>query len=217
MAPERANKRKLQAAATQERMLAAAREVFETSGYRGATVGAITRAADTAHGTFYLYFRNKDDAFDQVMAAMREEISEAQRARLVGDPHDDIEGVVRGFLDVFSEHAGLWRALLEGMMQSPAVERIWLDTRELFVERMAHGIEREQVAGRVRDLDPAMTALALGSMAEWCAFTYVVVGDNTGPAALDRAVRTLTDLWYHALYGNVAPSANGSDGRDSAS
>lgn len=209
MAPERANKRKLQAAATRERMLSAAREVFETNGYRGATVGAITRVAETAHGTFYLYFRNKDDAFDQVMAAMREQISEAQRVRLVGDPYDDIEGVVRGFLDVFSAHPGLWRALLEGMMQSAAVERIWLDTRELFVERIAHRIEREQAAGRVRDLDPAMAALALGSMAEWSAFTYVVVGDHADPAGLDRAVRTLTDLWFHALYGSGTESGDG--------
>jgi AcrR family transcriptional regulator len=46
------NKRQLQAAATQEQLLAAARDVFEEKGYQATTVGAITDRAATAHGTF---------------------------------------------------------------------------------------------------------------------------------------------------------------------
>lgn len=55
--PDRLKKRQKRAVATSEQLLIAAREVFQTNGFQGTTVGAITDAAATAHGTFYLYFR----------------------------------------------------------------------------------------------------------------------------------------------------------------
>ena len=54
-------KRQERAAATQSQLLEAAREVFCERGYQATSVAAITDAASTAHGTFYLYFRNKED------------------------------------------------------------------------------------------------------------------------------------------------------------
>lgn len=208
------NKRQLQAAATRERMLAAARDVFEQKGYRGATVGAITTAADTAHGTFYLYFANKDDAFTQVMDAIGIELRDAQRAGRADGRWQGIEGVLRGYLAVFVRHPGLWRALLEGMLTSPTIEQMWLDQRAGFIDRLALGIEREQAVGTVRPLDARQAALALGSMAEWYAFTHLVLGaGRDGPASADRrggddqgievALGTLTDLWFHAVYGEA--------------
>jgi AcrR family transcriptional regulator len=199
------NKRQLQAAATRERMLSAAREVFEEKGYRGATVGAITAAADTAHGTFYLYFKNKDDAFAQVMTAIGIELRDAQRRRRTDGRSGGVEGELRGFLEVFVEHPGLWRALLEGMLSSPAIEQMWLDLRSEFIDRLARRLAREHASGAVRALDVRQAALALGSMAEWYSFTHLVLGaDHACDESIDVAVGTLTDLWVHAVYGTTA-------------
>jgi AcrR family transcriptional regulator len=198
------NKRQLQAAATRERMLSAARDAFEEKGYRGTTVGAITTAANTAHGTFYLYFKNKDEAFTQVMAAIGVELRDAQRARPGNDRWEGIEGVLRGFLDVFVQHPGLWRALLEGMLASTAIEQMWLQMRAEFIDRLARGLERELAQGTVRALNVRQSALALGSMAEWYSFTHLVLGaDHSDDESIDVAVGTLTDLWYHAVYGRT--------------
>jgi AcrR family transcriptional regulator len=198
------NKRQLQAAATRERMLSAARDVFEANGYRGTTVGAITTAAETAHGTFYLYFKNKDDAFTQVMSAIGAELREAQRALRTDGPREGIENALRGFLDVFIQHPGLWRALLEGMLTSAEIEQMWLQMRAEFIDRLARGLERDQAAGAVRALDVRQSALALGSMAEWYSFTHLVLGaDHSDGESIDVAVGTLSDLWYHAVYGTA--------------
>ena len=62
--------RQEQAATTRRQLLDAAGAVFEERGYKGTTVGAITDRANTAHGTFYLYFRNKEDAFCQVIESV---------------------------------------------------------------------------------------------------------------------------------------------------
>jgi len=206
MPEPRLNKRQMQAAETRERMMAAAREVFAERGYQAASVGAITKRADTAHGTFYLYFKNKDDAFTQVLDSIQEQIKNDSRAALSDDRFDSLVGAIRGFLVVFVQDRGLMRAFLEGMMLSPRIEAGWRDMRADFTRRIAHRLEREQEVGAVRALDPFAAAQALSSMAEWYAFTHLVLGDPTSPTTeddLDDAVATLADLWYHAVYGTT--------------
>ena len=114
------------------------REVFESRGYAATTVGAITGAANTAHGTFYLYFKNKEDAFGRVMQAVTDEMMDEARSSWSGDPYDAIYVASFRYLEVFSNHAGLWRCLLEGMHQNKVIEEMWLDLRRPFVERIAH-------------------------------------------------------------------------------
>ncbi|HYC56853.1 MAG TPA: TetR/AcrR family transcriptional regulator [Candidatus Binatia bacterium] len=59
-------------------ILTAAREVFATLGFDAATVRDIVRGTDLAVGTFYQYFRDKNDVF----AAVAEETLRDLRARL---------------------------------------------------------------------------------------------------------------------------------------
>lgn len=196
------SRRKLQAAATQEQLLAAAREVFEARGYAATTVGAITSAANTAHGTFYLYFRNKEDAFSNVMEAVTAELYEEAGARWSrGDAHASIETSILGFLHVFVAHRGLWRCLLEGSFTHPGIEAMWLAIRQRFVGRIEHNLRHLAEGGEIRPLDPALTANALGAMVEWAATTqFVLAAPPTAGASIEDLARTLSDLWYHAVY-----------------
>jgi len=199
---ERTTRRQQRAAATAEQLLTAAREVFESKGYQAATVGAITEVANTAHGTFYLYFRNKEDVFAKIMADVIEELYQQAGASWDGDPRATLAAAMRRFLDVYRSHRGLWRCVLEGMHRSEAIERLWLDLRRPFVERIARNLARLVAAGEIRPLDTAVAAHALGSMVEWFAFAHFEL-DEPPPSAvsLDSVVDTLSDLWYHAVYG----------------
>jgi AcrR family transcriptional regulator len=204
---QRPTKRQQQAAATQEQLLAAARGVFESKGYQATTVGAITSAANTAHGTFYLYFRNKEDVFAKVMEEVAGRLYDEAEARWVkGNPRHAIEVSVRGYLAVFLEHRGLWRCLLEGTFASPAVETMWLDIRRRFTFRIGRNLERLLQEGSIRPLDPSLTAASLGSMVEWFCFTHFVLDEPpVRPDSVDAAVRTLSDLWFHAVYTEAEP------------
>ncbi len=208
MAAAPPSRRQLQAASTHEQLLGAAREVFEARGYAGTTVGAITSVANTAHGTFYLYFRNKEDAFGCVMAAVTAELYEQAGARWApGDPRVAIESSIRGFLDVFVAHRGLWRCLLEGSFANPVIEAMWLEIRERFVARIERNLRVLAEVGGVRPMDPAMTANALGAMVEWAATTqFVLATPSVAGATFDDCVRTLTDLWFHAVHVDARPS-----------
>src|SRR5215475_8911119 len=54
-------KRERTKAANRQAILAAARNVFAQLGYEGATVRDIIRGTDLASGTFYNYFRSKEE------------------------------------------------------------------------------------------------------------------------------------------------------------
>ena len=50
----------------------AALTVFEKRGYHAARVDDIVKVAKTSHGTFYLYFANKEDLFRTLVARVAE-------------------------------------------------------------------------------------------------------------------------------------------------
>lgn len=199
--PAPLTRRQLQAAATGEQLLAAARDTFEARGYAATTVGAITQAANTAHGTFYLHFRNKEDAFIRAMASVLDEmyVRTAPPAD-GGDLAGAVEAALRGYLEVFLAHRGLWRCLLEGMLQNPTIEAMWLELRQPFIHRIARAMTRARDAGRARPVDFLRAASALCAMAEWYAFTNLVLSGPGVEDDFDTMVRTLADLWYHAVY-----------------
>ncbi len=209
---ERGNLRHEQAAATRQQLLVAAGAVFEARGYRATTVGAITDRADTAHGTFYLYFRNKEDAFCRVIeTVIVDELAVSAVVPLDHAPRQSMEQGIRNFIAVYHQHDGLWRALLEGMLQSPRVQQLWLDLRRDLVLRLSHTFDAQQQAGTVRPFDSTMVAHALAAMTEWSAFTHLVLGEPTPESGRDpdALVATLTDLWYRSIYGTVPVDGSG--------
>src|SRR5947207_11362889 len=76
--PAEANggRREERKAQNRAKLLEAARKVFAEKGYGEATARDIVRETDLATGTFYNYFRDKQDAF----TALLDEMSEKGRA-----------------------------------------------------------------------------------------------------------------------------------------
>src|SRR6266568_7793934 len=62
-APAQERKLRSQGKETLRRLLDAGMATFEKRGYHAARVDDIVKVAKTSHGTFYLYFANKEDLF----------------------------------------------------------------------------------------------------------------------------------------------------------
>jgi AcrR family transcriptional regulator len=203
---QRSSKRQAQAAATRELLFTAAHEVFAERGYQATTVGAITTHANTAHGTFYLYFRNKEDVFAKVVESVALEMYDHTWSveHLRGSQREVLERTIRGYLEVFVRHAGIWRCLLEGAFTTPSIEAAWCELRGGFISRTARSLTQLREAGLVRDVEVDVTANALCAMVEWAATTqFVLRMPPVQEATFDDTVATLTDLWYHALFTDV--------------
>src|SRR4029077_12750726 len=59
---------------TMRQLLDAGVEVFASKGYFAARVDDIVKLARTSHGTFYLYFANKEDLFRALAAEVADEM-----------------------------------------------------------------------------------------------------------------------------------------------
>jgi hypothetical protein len=72
-----------------------------------------------------------------------------------------------------------------------------MEIREFFVARSAEGIRRLQAAGLADpDLDPRLTAIALGGMVEQVA---VVINELREPLDTEKMVDHLSRLWAAAI------------------
>ena len=195
--------RQARADATRLQLVQAASGVFADRGYSGATVAAITERAETAHGTFYLYFKNREDVFLHVVTDMLDELYQhsftpidelpAQRDLLT------VRERIAAFLVVCARYGPLWRAVLEGVLISPAVEAHWLAQRRRFLATLADRIRYFGGDAKGRDLDVDVAAYAFASMIEWYAITGAVFGEPQPLVASDVVVDTIAALWTRAL------------------
>jgi AcrR family transcriptional regulator len=204
------SKRAAQAEATRELLLATARDVFSERGYHNTSVGAITAAANTAHGTFYLYFRNKEDIFANVIQGVVLEMYDGM-APLRFDVRgpEIVRHLMRASLEVYVAHAGIWRCLLEAVFTSAAIEALWRELRAGFISQMARTMVELQELGKIRDVDPVLASNAIGGMLEWAATTtFVLRMPPVDNASFDATVETLADLCYHALATSVLGQPN---------
>ncbi|MGQ3016078.1 TetR/AcrR family transcriptional regulator [Phenylobacterium sp.] len=138
---------------TRAKVLAAARELFSTEGYEGATIRDIAAAAGMSTGAVFANFADKSELFreimtsdlDAVLAAMSEA---AVRGRTVDD------ALLKAFSAGYAFYRGqmpLVRAALglswscedgQALRALPAMQ----DTIELFAEQLALGVERGELS-----------------------------------------------------------------------
>ena len=107
------------------RLLDAGMRVFADRGFHAARVDDIVRAARTSHGTFYLYFTNKEDLLRALATECGLEISAL--AGTLGPVGADAEGYVelRSFLGRFfatyRRYGPVIRAWMEGHVEDREV------------------------------------------------------------------------------------------------
>ena len=85
------------------KLLDAGRVVFEQRGYHAARVDDVVKMAKTSHGTFYLYFSNKEDLFKALAEdAMAEMASLADEIGPIG-PDDEGRAAVHNWVERFTD------------------------------------------------------------------------------------------------------------------
>src|SRR4029450_5447000 len=72
--PPRLSRRERRKSATREALITAAQDVIATKGWSFAVIEEITERADVAKGSFYQYFRNRDELLDVLLTRRLEEL-----------------------------------------------------------------------------------------------------------------------------------------------
>ena len=187
---------------TLRRLLDAGLRVFARRGYHAARVDDVVRAARTSHGTFYLYFANKEDLLRALAVDCADQLTDL--ASGVGPIGPDATGraelhrFLGRFLDIYRHYGPVIRAWMEDQVGDRHVDRLGVRAFTAIGERLAL---RMREGGQPAPAGQRATVGALMAMLE--RFSYGVASGRI--AADDDALDTLTTVVHRGFFGAAVP------------
>lgn len=147
-APRRRLSRAERSVEAREQIFAAAAQVVGQHGYTDASISRITEVAGIAQGTFYLYFKSRQDLFDELLPHVGAQMLSYIRERIHGaaDVFDMEERALRAFFDFLRENPGFFRILNEAEVASPVAHRKHF---ELLTQHYVDSLQRAVKAGEI--------------------------------------------------------------------
>lgn len=122
---------------TRSALLEAARALFAERGYEGTTIAAIGERADLGFGTFYLYFRDKEDILRTVvmegLASLRDQLDRLDHG------HNSVLESGRVVLHAVLHYAYTNRDLFRVLLTTRSVQAV-LEAQALFRDRLVAGL-----------------------------------------------------------------------------
>jgi AcrR family transcriptional regulator len=200
-APAQGRELRRQGRETLRRLCDGAITVFAERGYNGARVDDIVKRARTSHGTFYLYFSNKEDLFQALVVGVTDEMRELADDLPPISPDqsglDQLREWIGRFYDLYEHYFPVIRAWTELNASNPEMARNGARVLRRFID---------QLVRRVGEIHPApvahpeTAALAMASMLERATF-YAVVG--MVKVSRDELVDNLATILHGGLFGGA--------------
>ena len=182
---------------TRERLLAAGADVFADRGFHAARVDDIVKLAATSHGTFYLYFANKEELFhalaEQIAAQL--ELIAAQLPPLTPDPAGlaALTSWMEQFRAIYAGAGPIITAWTEAEIVVSDVGRLGTNVHTAFTRSLIDRIR----ATSGTDLDPVVAAIALVAMIERTNY-YVLTGQVS--VGENELVNSLARVTHAAIF-----------------
>jgi AcrR family transcriptional regulator len=178
------------------KLLEAARKVFSEKGFGAATARDIVRETDLATGTFYNYFKDKQDVFMALLDQMGEQGRALARAQRL-DPGTTLEERVYNAFKAYFEWAVGENDTFELFRRNAGVIRFLPDREpfELGISELLEDMTEWTKAGDMPAVDLEMLAVAVAGMGFQVA-THLVEGD---PPDIEGATRFCTRMFMGGL------------------
>lgn len=184
---------------TLSKLLDAGLDVLTERGYHAARVDDVVRVAKLSHGTFYLYFANKEDLFRALARECAEEMEALAASLGPVTPDKAGEAELRSWLTQFLATYRRYGAVIRGWMEEQVVDRelvrLGLDAFAQIVESLQRRLAEANAAHLP---DPALASAAMLAMIERLAYFT----SSPDPAFSDEAVvEVLTTMLHRGMFG----------------
>lgn len=153
-------KRERTKATNREAIISAAKEVFAELGYGATTVRDIIRKTGLASGTFYNYFKSKEEVFEALMDDSSLRIRPRLRAARIRSR--TFEEFLQNALWTYFDHLISDRSDFQLMRRNTGALRVRMDTPEIVAgfEEIRSFIEEDIAAGKLPEVDGEYLAAA---------------------------------------------------------
>ncbi|WNJ99735.1 TetR/AcrR family transcriptional regulator [Thalassospiraceae bacterium LMO-JJ14] len=170
------------------------------------TVHDICEEAGLAHGTFYIYFSDRQAFIAELLEQFVTFVQDVMHRASQQENHDPIRAATATYCRLFAENPGMMKCLIFHLNEFPAardafqrLNRQWVAT---VVAAAARQLEKSTRAGLVSHDELVRRAYALGGMIDqYLASLYLSndpgLSDVSGD--MDQVVDTLTHIWKQSL------------------
>jgi AcrR family transcriptional regulator len=209
--PGSPGKREQTKAQNRHAILEAARHVFAELGYGATTVRDIIRATPLASGTFYNYFRSKEEIFQ----AIQDESALRIRPRLREEraKAETVEAFISGTFRTFFEYVAEDRQSFRAIRRNTNTLRVRMDTPEIIAgfEELREDLETAMGNGLFPTLDADFLMAAIVGVAFELA-ERMLRRDETDPVSAAAFATALFLGGVQALPNRQEPAVNGPGG-----
>jgi AcrR family transcriptional regulator len=185
---------------TLRKLLDAGAEVFASRGYHAARVDDIVKLARTSHGTFYLYFSNKEDLFGALTSEVATAMHELAETLPPLEPGPaglaDLREWVGRVSDLYDRYGPVIVAWTEAEIGESSFGR---QGDDLIAELTGVFVTRIRAIGPA-GIDPSVAALALVAMIERLLYYATTQQVRIGR---DPMIDTLASVTHAAICGPV--------------
>ena len=180
---------------TRQKILDAAEREIGRKGFAEGQCRAITAEAEVAQGTFYLYFRSKEDVLRELVLRMGRRLRR-HLTLAVADAPSRLEAERRGlraFLEFVRANPDLYRVVAESQFVDQAIFRRYY---EEFAAAYRSGLEAAEARGEIRKGDAEVRAWALMGVSDMVGRRFALWD---GKAPLKRVAEAAFDLLAEGL------------------
>ena len=199
---------------TMAKLMDAGLTVLTDRGYHAARVDDVVRLADTSHGTFYLYFANKEDLFRALATECAEEMTKlaATLGRITPDAagRDELSRWLAQFVATYRRYGAVVRAWMEDQVVDPELVRVGLKAFSAINTNLRQRLE-EASPDHVGNIATATAAML--AMVERLAYFTSSRDLGFDDSAI---VDTLTTMLHRGVFGAPAHDRGASTRRRAA-
>ncbi|HZP36709.1 MAG TPA: TetR/AcrR family transcriptional regulator [Methylomirabilota bacterium] len=186
-------------AATRDRILQAALQVFAEKGYHRALVDDIVRVSRTSKGAVYHHFPNKEALFLALVDEFSGRLAVAVAQAIAGAEGalGKVQAALTAGLETFARHRQLAQLLLlESVSLGPAYQAKRLEVHDRFAALIRARLDEAVAEGSIPEIDTRVATLAwLGALNE-VVVQWLCRGE---PDLLNEAVPALTPLLLRSI------------------
>src|SRR5471030_1155070 len=195
---ERSGRREQNKAENRTALLKAARSVFAEMGYGAAGVRDIVRRTDLASGTFYNYFKDKDEIFAAVVGEMSVEVM--KRHRQGRARARTAEEFFRGHISVYLGYVASDPEVLAFGRNNITPVRMLMEKPDLQV--MAHALHNDIAEAIARGILPDVDVAYLAAALSGVVFETSIVMVSRDPVNPEETTEFATKLMMGG-FGNL--------------
>ena len=182
---------------TRQKILDAAQHEIGSKGFADASISTITAEAEVGQGTFYLYFRSKEDVLRELVLRMGRRLRRHLTLAIAGAP-TRLEAERRGlqaFLEFVRANTDLYRVVAEAQFVDPAVfQRYYQD----FAASYRAGLLAAEARGEITSGDAEVRAWALMGISDMVGRRFALWDSHV-------SLRRIAEAAHALIHDGLAP------------